>query len=229
MMSESQKAEGSVVPWEWRGPGGLVLRGGRTPATGKPLMLFLHGNGFCGAMYWPLLRRCLRQVDWAWLDMPGHGDSDAGGRFLGWNENAELAWQGLQSVRQQYRDQPVFLCGHSFGGVLSVLLLARHPDAAEAALVLDPVLFSPAMLGMMMTLAPLGLLRRSAMSSRARRRRAHWPDRRAAWSYLHGRGMFGSWSDEALGAYIDAGLKPDERGGLALKCSPQREAEIFAS
>jgi pimeloyl-ACP methyl ester carboxylesterase len=228
-LDDAMTLEKNLLPWEFRTHNGLLLKGWRSPPSGKPLVTFLHGNGFCGAMYWPFLRRCLNAVDWVLLDLPGHGDSDPGERFLGWNENAELAWHGLKSIRHHYPGQPVYAAGHSFGGVLSVLMLAQHPEAAEAALVLDPVLFSPAMLGLMMTLSPLGIWQRNnSMSRRARRRCAHWPDRRAAWSYLHGRGMFGSWSDEALTAYIDAGLKP-VHDGLALKCPPRREAEIFGT
>lgn len=218
-----------TIAWSYRTTQGLTLRGQRTQrGDHRPVLLFIHGNGFCGGVYWPLMSRCLDEVDWLWVDVPGHGDSDSGEHFLGWNENAELAYQALNAQLTHYAGRPHYLVGHSFGGIMSLLIAARHPDFVPAALILDPVLFSPAMLASMRLLSPVGLWQRNAMAQRARKRRTHWPDRRAAWSYFHGRGMFGSWSDEALTAYIDHALSHTQ-GTLRLKCSPQREAEIFGS
>lgn len=220
---------GKRIAWSFRTPQGLTLRGQRTAQGGdRPVLMFIHGNGFCGGVYWPLMARCLDQVDWLWVDVPGHGDSDAGEHFLGWNENAEMAYLALRSQLPHYDGRPCYLVGHSFGGVMSLLIAARHPEFVPAAVILDPVLFTPAMLASMRILSPVGLWQRNAMAQRARKRRAHWPDRRAAWTYFHGRGMFGSWSDEALSAYIDDALA-HTHGGLTLKCPPQREAEIFGS
>ena len=71
----------------------LTLRGWHTPPSGKPLLHFLHGNGFCGRTYEPMLEHLATHFDLWLCDAQGHGDSDCGKRFLGWDRNAELALQ----------------------------------------------------------------------------------------------------------------------------------------
>ena len=52
---------------------------------------FMHGNGYCGLAYAPLLRRLAADFDLFIPEAEGHGDSDHGGRFHGWNRTAEFA------------------------------------------------------------------------------------------------------------------------------------------
>ncbi|MGE8479537.1 MAG: alpha/beta hydrolase, partial [Pseudomonas shirazensis] len=44
-----------LIPWSHDCSEGFTLRGWRSPASGKPLLHFLHGNGFCSLAYQPLL------------------------------------------------------------------------------------------------------------------------------------------------------------------------------
>lgn len=40
-----------LIPWSHDCSEGFTLRGWRSPASGKPLLHFLHGNGFCCLAY----------------------------------------------------------------------------------------------------------------------------------------------------------------------------------
>lgn len=215
-------------PWSHPCSAGFTLRGWHSEPSGRPLLHFLHGNGFCGRAYEPLLRRLAADFDLWLCDVQGHGDSDHGGRFHGWNRSAELAVEALVAGYGRFGEVPRFACGHSFGGVLSSLILAAEPALFQRAVLLDPVLFSPAMIGVMALSELLGLQERHALARQARERRSHWPDRAAAYAGLHGRGIFRGWSDAALHAYVEHALRAVE-GGVELKCRPAREAEIFAS
>ena len=217
-----------LIPWSHSSSAGFTLRGWHTPASGKPLLHFLHGNGFCGRTYTPMLEALAKDFDLWLCDIQGHGDSDHGGRFLGWNRNAELAVEAFEAGRGQFREVPRMAVGHSFGGVLSSLILARHPELFSRAVLLDPVIFTPTMVGAMAFSEVLGLHRRTTMASRARARRNHWADREAAWNGLHGRGIFKGWTEEALQGYVDHAIKAVDNG-VELKCRPSREAEIFSS
>lgn len=217
-----------LIPWSHSTSAGFTLRGWHSPASGKPLLHFLHGNGFCGRTYTPLLQALANDFDLWLCDVQGHGDSDHGGRFLGWNRNAELAVEAFEAGRGAFGEVPRVALGHSFGGVLSSLILARHPDLFHRAVLLDPVIFTPAMIGVMAFSEVLGLHRRTTMASRARARRNHWPDHQAAWKALHGRGIFKGWTEEALQGYVDHAIKAVDNG-VELKCRPSREAEIFSS
>ncbi|MDP2715833.1 alpha/beta fold hydrolase [Rheinheimera sp.] len=217
-----------LIPWSYHTRQGFTLRGYRSEASGKPVLHMLHGNGFCSRMYQPMLQLLAADYDLFLSDAQGHGDSDHGGAFVGWNKSAELAAEAWQAHRTLYADVPVYGVGHSFGGILTALIHTSSPSPFTAAILLDPVLFTPGMLTVMSTLKGVRLYHKNPLAKAALRRRQHWPDRDTALNYLNNRGMFANWHPDALAAYIDHALKPTEQG-LSLKCLPQREADIFSS
>lgn len=219
----------TLLPWSHPTSAGFTLTGWHSQPSGKPLLHFLHGNGFCGRTYEPMLA-CLAEHFDLWLcDAQGHGDTEHGGRFHGWNRSAELASEAFEAGRGVFGEVPRYALGHSFGGVLTSLILARHPELFRRAVLLDPVLFSRPMIGVMALSELLGLHRRNVMAKKSAARRRHWPDRGNAFALLQGRGIFRGWEDAALQAYVDHGLKDAADGGVELKCRPSREVDIFSS
>jgi pimeloyl-ACP methyl ester carboxylesterase len=217
-----------LQPWSHACSAGFTLRGWHSPPSGKPLLHMLHGNGYCGRVYTPLLAALAEAFDLWLCDVQGHGESDHGGRFHGWNRSAELALEAFDSGRGRFAEVPMFAVGHSFGGVLTSLMLAQRPTLFKRAVLLDPVLFGPALIGVMALSDVVGLSRRTTLASKALKRRSHWPSRAAAHQALHGRGMFSGWTEEAFDAYIEHALK-DSDAGVELRCRPSREADIFSS
>jgi pimeloyl-ACP methyl ester carboxylesterase len=217
-----------LLPWSHPSSAGFTLRGWHTPPSGKPVLHFLHGNGYCGRVYEPMLALLAKDFDLWLCDAQGHGESEHGGRFHGWNRSAELAVEAFAAGRSRFGDVPAYAVGHSFGGVLTCLILARHPELFQRAVLLDPVLFSRAMIGVMALSDVVGLSKRSTLASKARSRRSNWPDRAAAHAALHGRGMFRGWDEAAFDAYIQHALRDSEKG-VELCCRPSRESEIFSS
>lgn len=217
-----------LIPWSHDCSEGFTLRGWRSPPSGRPLLHFLHGNGFCSLVYEPLLMRLGEHFD-LWLsDAQGHGDSDHGGQFRGWDRTAALAVEAFEAGRGEYGNVPRHAVGHSFGGVLTGLILAREPALFERAVLLDPVVFSQRMIFMMNAASLFGLQHRHTLARQAAKRRRHWPDREAALASLQGRGIFKGWSDLALEAYVAHALG-DTAEGVVLKCRPSREVDIFSS
>lgn len=96
------------------------------------MLHFLHGNGFCGRTYEPMLRLLAEDFDLWLCDIQGHGESDHGGRFHGWNRNAEMAVEAFEAGRGPYGDVQRLACGHSFGGVLSSLVWPAIPPCSPA-------------------------------------------------------------------------------------------------
>ncbi len=218
-----------MIPWSHRCSAGFTIRGERSEPSGKPVLHFVHGTGYCGRVYWPMLARVQRDFDLVTSDVQGHGDTDHGGRFHGWNRSAELALEAWHKQRRHYGAAPHFAAGHSFGGVLTALMLAQEPGQFQRAVLLDPVFFSPVMIGVAALSDVVGLYRRNTLAKKVAKRRLHWPDRAAAYANLQGRGMFKGWAPEALQAYVDFALKDSDGGGVELKCRPSREADLFGS
>lgn len=218
-----------LIPWVYEGREGFALRGWHTPPTGKPLLHFMHGNGFCGRAYEPLLTELAPDFD-LWLsDAQGHGDSDHGENFVGWNRSAELAVEAMNAHLPMFEGVARHAVGHSFGGVLTSLALARHPGLFARAVLLDPVILPPHVLWAAQMSQWSGLASHNELARKARARRRHWPDRDTARESLEGRGVYKNWTAPALQAFIEHALRPSADGGVELKCSPERESEVFSS
>lgn len=216
----------SLSAWSYSCSAGFTLRGWRSEPSGKPVLHFLHGNGFCGRAYSPMLHRLGNDFDLWLCDAQGHGDSDHGGAFVGWNQSAALALEAWQAHAHDYEKVPHYACGHSFGGVQTCLIMAEQPGIFERAVLLDPILFTPSMIALMTVSHWLHLRLRDELARKTLKRRSHWPDRASAFDGLKGRGIFKDWSNEALKAYVDNALTEDDEG-VRLKCRPSREAEVF--
>lgn len=215
--------------WEYQLSAGFTVRGYHTEVTGKPVIHFLHGNGYCGLVYEAMLEPLSAHFDIFISDVQGHGNSDVGGHFRGWNKNAELCvevWQHFQQAL--WPNVPTIAMGHSFGGVLSSLMMSNHPSLFTRGVLLDPVFFNKAMVRIAVLSEPLGLLNFTSLARRAKSRRSEWADRQAAFDYFHHRGMFKGWEDDCLWSYVNHALK-ETASGIKLKCPPRRESAIFAS
>jgi len=217
-----------LEPWQASDPvHGLTLRGWASPRRGRPLLHVLHGNGLCSRTYTPMLALLERDFDLWLCDLQGHGDSDAGAEFLGWNANAAMAARAFR-VHHPEPTGPVFGLGHSFGGVLTALMASQDPGLFQRTVLLDPVIHTPAVLAMLALLETTGLQGLLPLVRASRRRRAHWRSRSEALERLRGRGVFADWCEAALAAYVEHGLR-DTATGVALKCPPALEAAIFGS
>ncbi|MFN3859971.1 MAG: alpha/beta fold hydrolase [Roseateles sp.] len=219
-----------LEPWAHASPvTGTTLRGWRTPPSGRPLLHFLHGNGFCGRVYEPMLQVLARDFDLWLCDAPGHGDSDPMPRFAGWNRCADAALEALQAGRAAYGDVPLMAVGHSFGGVQTALLLGQPGQPFSRAVLLDPVLFPPPMLLAARLLGQAGTGLVNPLARATRRRRRAWPGREQAREALRGRGTYRGWTEAALDAFVTHALRVGPDGQAQLKCTPELESTIFST
>ncbi|TRW48446.1 alpha/beta hydrolase [Aliidiomarina halalkaliphila] len=223
------------IPWlhyEAKTPEGFCIRGQRTlihEGSSKPVLHFIHGNSYSGLTYLPLWQALSPHADIILHDTQGHGDSDHGGSFVGWNRSAVIATDIGRQLQQHYADRPFIGVGHSFGGVLTSLMAASDPTLFKQLLLLDPIVFTPGMLRWMQPLQWIRLYSHNPIAKKARKRRNEWVSITDVMNSLRGRGMFRGWTEEALRAYAEYATEPLAQGGRRLKCAPEREAEIFSS
>ena len=219
----------NLKQWEYKLSVGYTVRGYHTEVTGKPVIHFVHGNGYCGLVYEELLRPLIDHYDLFISDIQGHGNSDVGGDYRGWNRNAEFCTDVWQHYKEKlWPDVPSIAMGHSFGGVISTFMLANNPGLFQQGLLLDPVYFNKSLMRFMTLSDTFGLLKHTSLAKRAKIRRSEWKDKQDAFDYFHQRGMFKGWEGDCLWSYINHALK-ESVSGLTLKCPPERESEIFAS
>ncbi|HET8883442.1 MAG TPA: alpha/beta hydrolase [Solimonas sp.] len=209
-----------TAPWASSAGGGPTLRGRRHDHAATTLH-FVHGNGFCGGVYWPLLKQLLPHYGLFCHDIEGHGDSDRPDRFSG---SLAIARRIAPVIADQRPGgQALVGIGHSYGAALTVRAAAENPGLFRALVLLDPILMpTPIFLGSRL-LAALG---RNPIARGARRRRDRWPTREQAWTRLHERGIYRGWQDDAFDCFIEHATR-DENGERALICPTWLEAAIF--
>lgn len=207
--------------WESAAGDGPRLRGRRTEGSGSTIH-FMPGNGFCGGVYWPFLKRFLPGQGLFLHDIEGHGDSEAPAHFSGVGAIARRIPLVMQD--QGLRDgRPLVGMGHSFGAAMTLKVAADNPGLFRALVLLDPIVFpDPVWLGMRF-LVTFGI---HPMVKAAQRRRREWPNRQEALDRLRGRGIFQGWTEEALECFVDHATRELD-GRRVLSCPPELEAEIY--
>lgn len=206
--------------WESKAGVGPTLRGRRSDG-GQPLIHFLHGNGFCGGVYWPLLRHFLPQYGLLTHDIEGHGDSDNPPTFSG--VEAIIGRIPKVMADQGLPGQSLIGMGHSFGGALTLRVAADNPGLFKALVLLDPIIMPPAYFIGVRIASALG---RHPLANASLRRRDSWASRAEVADRLRGRGTYKGWTAEALHSFVEYATH-DEGGKRVLSCPKKLEAQIF--
>ena len=190
-------------------------------------LVFAHANGFNAHTYRQLLTPLASQWRiWA-PDLRGHGRTTLPthtARRRNWHDHRD----DLVALVEATGSPSVALCGHSIGGVSSLLAAARVPQRVKSLLLLDPVIW-PRLTASAFRMPGLDRLpSRSPIVKSTLRRRAIFDSREQAFASWQGRGAFKGWPDETLHDYLTDGLLETPEG-YCLACSPAWEASNYAS
>ena len=194
--------------------------------AGKPWLHFLHATGMNAELYRPLLEQLAGEFNIVSSDARGHGRTALPadpGELAGWSTYQD----DLEALLDSYGSAaPWLLAGHSMGATVTLELAARRPGLARAVLLVEPATVpfahAAAFAAARMRGAP-----DSPMAAQARRRRRDWPSLAELRAAYRGRGVFRSWGDEWLDAYLDGGTTQYADGSVSLACAPAWEAATF--
>ncbi len=125
--------------------GQLYCRNWQAEGDCRAVVMIVHGMGEHCARYQPLAES-LNNAGYAVcaLDLPGHGRSEG---TPGFQERfsdmvgAALALRDL--IDEWYPGKPVFLLGHSMGGLISTLVLEGHQQRFQGGMLSGPAIQSP--------------------------------------------------------------------------------------
>jgi pimeloyl-ACP methyl ester carboxylesterase len=218
-----------LEPWQYTVSKGYKARGYYTPPTGKPLLHFIHGNGFCGLVYEKMLGGLQQHFDLFISDAQGHGESAEGSRFVDWDQSAQNFVEVWEHFAGMWAGVPSVALGHSFGAVNSLLMMHKRPGLFDQAVLLDPVIGKPLWTKAASLMQVVGVSKFLPMVRQASVRKTTWDSEEELWSYFYQRGIFKGWDDDCLRSYLDHALSESENGSFELKCPPRIEAAIFAS
>jgi pimeloyl-ACP methyl ester carboxylesterase len=191
-------------------------------AAGAPWLHFAHATGMHGGLYARMLAPLADRFRIVASDSRGHGRSPGGpvGSRVEWDA---LATDLLALLDAVDAGAPWLLAGHSMGGAVSLLAAAARPDRVAGLVLVDPP-FIPFATARAARAA--GVVTPNPMADQAGKRRADFPDIATARAAYHGRGVFRSWSDADLDAYLADGLLA-AGDGVTLACAPAWEAATF--
>lgn len=164
--------------------------------------MFSHANGYPAGSYRQLFERW-RAAGWrvAAVDKFGHDP-----QYPVTSNWPRLRDQLIDFIEAQQRG-PVFLVGHSLGGLLSLLAACKRPDLALGLVLLD----SPVMTGWrghsLQMLKLSGLMPRVSPGRISRTRRHEWPSRKAAAEHYGAKALFARWAPGMLDDYLAAGTR----------------------
>ena len=213
----------ALMDWHYAVDKNELLRGGHLLDEQKPTINFLHGNGLCGKTYWSLLQRLSSDYGLFLQDCVGHGDSDEGAGFVSWEKSADDAYQIiLEQLGSGKGKHPLVGMGHSFGGILTLKIAAKHPDLFDCLVLLDPIMMPEEFMKMSQDMP-------NPLAAKTRVRRNNWANEEEAVAYFRSKSAYKDWSEESLDNFVKQGLAVNEEGGLNLKCPPAVEADIFSS
>lgn len=187
-----------------------------------PWLHFAHATGMHSGLYARLLEPLADRFHIVASDSRGHGHSPDGpvGDKIEWDDFAADLLAVIDAVNPT---TPWLLAGHSMGGSVSLLAANAQPDRVTGLVLIEPP-FIPFATARAANLA--GETLPNPMADQAVRRRADFPDIAAARAAYAGRGVFRSWSDADLDAYLADGLLPTANG-LTLACPPAWESATF--
>ena len=193
-----------------------------------PQAHLLHANGFCAGTYSPFVRYLLNDLHIIASDVRGHGGSDLADikRVRHWDIFAE----DLKTLIDQTMSPPVIGLGHSLGAVTTYIAAAKYPRLFSCIILLDPPILPRRMIWLIAAMKCLGLGGKIPLARTARRRRKTFQGKKEALKrFASGHGIFKTWSQEFVEAYLECGLLEKDSETAGLKCDPELEARIFES
>ncbi|QHS10198.1 alpha/beta fold hydrolase [Sinimarinibacterium sp. NLF-5-8] len=212
----------ATQPWHSQAGGGVTLRGRRIARADVPLIHFIHGNGFSGGTYWPLLHSFADRYALFCHDLEGHGQSDAPAHYSG--TPAIIRRIAHVMDEQCGARAPIIGIGHSFGAAVTLGVAAAQPQRFSALVLLDPILLPRAH---WLAVKAASAFSRNPMAQGARRRRSQWDSRDQVLEKLRGRGIYRGWQDDALACFVDYATRDTDDGRRQLCCPTEIEASIF--
>lgn len=187
-----------------------------------PTLLLAHATGFHGHVWEPVAARLTARFHCIAFDERGHGDSDpAPDGDYDWNGFATDALAVIDGLGSAVDHGPILAAGHSCGGALLLLAEQRRPGTFAKLWAYEPVMIPVEGLP---TLPEPG---KNPLAAGARKRRAAFPSKQAAFDNYAGKAPFNALDRYALSAYVEHGFVEQPDGTVRLKCEPEHEARTY--
>ena len=172
----------------------------------QPLIVFSHGNGFPASTYRVMLDAIrARGFRVEAIDKFGHDP-----RYPVTDNWPHLVQQLTDFTTPLASDAPVFLVGHSLGGILSMMVAAKHPALVRGVVLLD----SPMLGGWKAKLLKVGKRGPGAEAfspaAISRKRRTTWASETEVLEHFQHKKIFAKWHPQVLQDYVTHGTQDEQ-------------------
>jgi N-formylmaleamate deformylase len=129
-----------MTPWNTAAceTNGITLHYTRTGGD-KPPVILLHGLMTSGLCWTPLARALEQEYDVIMPDARGHGQSSVPDHGYSYEDHAN----DIAGLIQALQLPPVFLLGHSMGGMTAAVVASQHSKLLRGLILADPTFLSP--------------------------------------------------------------------------------------
>jgi pimeloyl-ACP methyl ester carboxylesterase len=191
------------------------------PIDSTGTLVFSHGNGFPAGTYGALFevwKAAGLRVEA--VERFGHDP-----RFPVTTNWPHLRDQLLTFVEELHAG-PVWLVGHSLGGLLSLMAACWKPRLVRGIVLLDSPVVTGWRAHSLRVIKASGLIGRVSPGRYTRNRRQQWDSREAVMTHFSRRGSFARWAPQVLADYVEHGFIPAE-GGVRLAFDRDIETRIY--
>ena len=173
----------------------------------KPLIVFSHGNSFPASTYGVMLND-LRQRGFQVeaIEKLGHNP-----RYPVTDNWPHLVQELTDFVTPLAQASPVFLVGHSLGGILSMMVAAQSPALVCGVVLLDAPMLGGWRANLLKVGKRLSMAESLSPAAVSRKRRTSWPNFAGALAHFQHKRVFAKWAPEVLHDYVAHGTH-DEQG-----------------
>jgi len=185
----------------------------------KPLINFVHANGFPAGSYQTFLNYFLEDYQIVAQEKYGHNP-----KFPIHNNWQYLVDELIVYLRQQ--DEPVICIGHSFGGVISFLAACKQPSLFKGLIMLDPPAMTGVMSWVLKVVKNTPYIDKLTPAGKSKTRRVHWPVNTNLNHLFNKKRLFKDFDARCLNDYTNSAMAfRNER--IELTFNAQAETEIF--
>ncbi len=187
----------------------------------KDILHFSHANGFPAGSYQTLFSYLSNDFDIGYIERLGHHRD-----YPVKNNWQDLAQELIDELLSLYT-RPVYLVGHSLGGVLSMMVAAQRPELVKGLIMLDSPFLTTFEAHGLTLVKRLGLIDRVTPAGRTLGRQEEWGSLEETSQYFKGKKLFRGFDERCLKDYVEQGTIEAACGKRRLRFNAETEINIY--
>jgi pimeloyl-ACP methyl ester carboxylesterase len=168
-----------------------------------PHIVFSHANSYPASTYRVLFDNLqTRGLEVRAIEKLGHNP-----RYPVSDNWPNLVQELIDFTREQVEQTggPVWLVGHSMGGILSAMVAAQRPALVRGVVLLDAPLLGGWRATFLSLTKAVRLVGSLSPGSVSQQRRNRWPSVEQAFAHFRSKSVFASWNEQMLRDYVTHG------------------------